>query len=183
LDGTKVSVNGEYAPVVYASPSKVIFVCPAARAGAMSILVETEEGGSAAAAASSDSAPGIFTIDGSGRGQAAATIFDGVRLAMARNYLYPSEPAQPGDSLSVPVTGLSANAEPSRLSVTLGDLRLPVDEIRPVAGWAGINLITVTIPASTPVGDAVPLTVRESLVDGRVASSETATVAIEPVRP
>jgi uncharacterized protein (TIGR03437 family) len=181
LAGTRVAVNGEYPPIVYSSPERVVFVCPSARDGRLSISVETEAGPSAAASAPvSDSAPGIFTMDSSG--QAAATIFDGARLAMARNYRYPSQPAQPGDALSISVTGLSVDADAGRLSVSIGGLQVPVDEVSAVPGWAGVKRILITIPVSAPTGDAVPLGLTESLPDGRTARSQSATIAIETVR-
>jgi uncharacterized protein (TIGR03437 family) len=149
----------------------------------MSISLETGDGRSVTASvASRDSAPGIFTVDGSGQGQAAATIFNGSRLAMARNYRYSSEPAQPGDTLSIAVTGVSSSADPGRLSVVIGDLKVPVDEVHVVTGRAGVKQIAVTIPSSAPTGDAVPIVVEELLPDGSAASSQKTTIAIEPVR-
>ncbi|HEY6343640.1 MAG TPA: hypothetical protein VIY49_19260 [Bryobacteraceae bacterium] len=183
LAGTRVAVSGRYVPLVYASGAKVVFVCPAGGAAPMSISLETGDGRSVTASvASRESAPGIFTVDGSGQGQAAATIFNGSRLAMARNYRYSSEPAQPGDSMSIAVTGLSSDADSGQLSVVIGDLRVPVDDVHFVTGKAGVRQIGVTIPSSAPTGDAVPIVVEERLPDGSVASSQKATIAIESVR-
>jgi uncharacterized protein (TIGR03437 family) len=183
LAGAKVTVNGESVPLVYSSPTRIVFICPSRQAEALSIAVETEAGRSQIVSArESDTSPGIFTADGSGRGQAAATILEGSRLAMARNYRYASEPAQPGDSLRISMTGLSANTDAGRVIVKIGDLELAADSVRPVTGWAGIEQVAVTIPAAAAAGDSVPLTVREILPDGRVVESQTATIAIEPAQ-
>jgi uncharacterized protein (TIGR03437 family) len=183
LAGTRVAVSGWYAPLISASGTKVVFVCPAGGGAPMSISLETSDGGSATASvASRESAPGIFTVDGSGQGQAAATIFNDSRLAMARNYRYPSEPAQPGDTMSIAVTGLSPGVDPGRWSVVIGDLRVPVDDVHGVTGQAGVAQIAVTIPSSAPTGEAVAIVVEERLPDGSAASSQKATIAIEPVR-
>jgi hypothetical protein len=64
----------------------------------------------------------------------------------------------------------------------IGDLRVPVDDAHVVMGRAGIEQIAVTIPSSAPTGDAVPILVEERLPDGSAASSQKATIAIEPVR-
>ena len=55
--------------------------------------------------------------------------------------------------------------------------------MRPMPGRAGVIEVEVTIPAAASIGDSVPIAIREFLPDGRVASSQTATIAIEPIRP
>jgi hypothetical protein len=101
---------------------------------------------------------------------------------MPRNFRYPSQPAQPGDALSIPVTGLSADADAGRLSVSIDGLPVPVDEVSAVPGWAGIKRISITIPVFAPTGDAVPIGLTESLPDGRIVTNQGAIIAIEPVR-
>src|ERR1700758_4579134 len=100
---------------------------------------------------------------------------------MPRNFRYPSQPAQPGDALSIPVTGLSAAADAGRLSVSIDGLQVPVDEVSAVPGWAGVKRISITIPASAPTGDAVPIGLTESLPDGRIATSQSAIVARDQI--
>lgn len=182
LAGARVMVNGRYAPVVYSSPQRIVFICPAASQDALSVSVETEAGRSASVQArAKDSAPGIFTMDGLGKGQAAAAIFGGLRLAMARNYRFASQPAQPGDSLWLSVTGLSAGADASRLVAVIGGAETRVDSLRAMPGWVGVTQVAVTIPAAASIGDSIPIAIRESLPDGRVANSPAATIAIEAV--
>ena len=180
LAGIRVRANGQYLPVVSASPTELTFACPAVAAGAeVSVTVETAAGSSAPAKFTvRDSAPGIFTVDGSGRGQATATILNASRLAMPRNYLYPSQPAQPGDPLSIHMTGLPANLDAACVMVNIAGVRMPADFVRPLAGAPGVYEIGVTIPRSAPLGDSVPVTV-ELLSGGNVVASQSATIAIE----
>ena len=182
LAGTKVSVNGAFVPVVYASPTQVNFVCPGGLTGAaLQVTVENESGRSSPVSVQlQDSAPGVFTVDGSG--QAAVSIGDGSMLAMARNYRYVSEPAQAGDRLSILVTGLGSNVDTAALSVKIGDASLPVDSARPLAGSAGVTELSVTVPAAASFGDAVPLIVQSVRPDGRVAASQTVMIGIEQIR-
>jgi uncharacterized protein (TIGR03437 family) len=141
--------------------------------------VETAAGSSSPAKFTvCDSAPGIFTVDGSGRGQATATILNATRLAMPRNYLYPSQPAQPGDPGSIHMTGLPANLDAACVMVNIAGVRIPADFVRPLAGAFGVYEIGVTIPRSAPLADSVPVTV-ELLSGGSVVASQSATIAIE----
>jgi uncharacterized protein (TIGR03437 family) len=180
LTGTQVSFNGKYAAVVYASPAELIVVCPAATSA--NVIVETASGRSLPVNVQiQDKAPGIFTVDGSGKGQASASIQGGFLIAAPRNYLYAAEPAQPGDQLAIAVTGLDSN--PSfPISAKIGDLNVSADWIRPVAGWAGVMEVGITIPAAAQTGDAVSLVVQQLRLNGTSAASNSASIAIEAVR-
>ncbi|HEY6340476.1 MAG TPA: putative Ig domain-containing protein [Bryobacteraceae bacterium] len=183
LAGTEVLVDGQTTPVVFVSPTEVTFVCPQTERSEVSVSVETAMAVSApATAAVAASAPGIFTTDGSGSGQATATIFEGSRLAMPRNYRYPSQPAQAGDNLSILMTGVVADADPSTLAVRMGDLETHATSVRPVAGATGVVQVELTIPAAAPVGDAVPIRVRQGLPGTGGRESQPATIAIEASR-
>jgi len=181
LAGTKVSFDGKYAAVVYASPTEVIVVCPAAASA--NVTVETASGRSSPLPLQvQDTAPGIFTMDGSGTGQASANIEGGLLIAAPRNYLYAAEPAQPGDQLSIPVTGLHPDTS-FTVSAKIGDLNVPVDWIRPVAGWAGVMEVGVTLPAAVQTGDTIPLVLQQLRQDRRtIAISKPVSIAIEAAR-
>jgi uncharacterized protein (TIGR03437 family) len=169
--------------VIFVSPTEVTFVCPQPEGSAMVVSVETAMAVSApATAAVAASAPGIFTPDGSGSGQATATIFDGSRLAMPRNHRYPSQPAQAGDDLSLLMTGVAADADPNTLAIRIGGVETHATLIRAVAGVAGVVEVGLTIPRAAPLGDAVPITIRQWLPGTGVRESQTATIAIEPSR-
>jgi len=180
LAGAKVSFDGKYAPIVYASPSEVIVVCP--NVASANVTVEAASGRSAPVHIQvQGTAPGIFTMDGSGTGQASASIEGGVLIAAPRNYLYAAEPAQPGDHLTIPVTGLNPNTS-FMTSAQIGDLYVPVDWVRPVAGWAGVMEVGVTLPAAVRTGDAVSLVLQQLGQDGRtMVLSKPVSIAIEPV--
>jgi uncharacterized protein (TIGR03437 family) len=90
----------------------------------------------------------------------------------------PSQPAQPGDSLSIHMTGLPANIDASSLLVKIGDIAVPADFVRPLADSAGVLQVGVTIPRSAPLGDSIPVTV-ELLTGGSISASQTAPIAIE----
>jgi uncharacterized protein (TIGR03437 family) len=181
---SRVFVNGASVPVVYASPTEVSFACPSAQVGTtLAVAVETSIGRSATlTTVLRDSALGIFTVDGSGSGQAAASILDGARFAMPRNARYEGQPAQPGDVLQIAVTGLPSDTDPSLVTVHFGDLGVSASWVRPAAGSAGITQVGVTLPTATPVGDSVPLTIQQQLFDGRVVASQTVLIGTESLR-
>jgi uncharacterized protein (TIGR03437 family) len=185
LSGTKVLINGGSVPLVYVSPEQVNFICPAATPGsALQVMVEGELGDSATFPIQMQAAaPGIFTVDGSGSGQAAIVIGEQGLVAGARNYRYTGEPAQPGDPLWIPVTGLGIASDPGSLTVSLGDNTVAVDAVRPLGGSAGVIEVRITVPAVAPFGDAVLLAVQAVLPDGQLMASRPVTIAIEPVRP
>jgi len=182
LGGTQVRVNGDSVPLLNASGTRVDFLCPQASVGTpLQVVVETGAGQSGPiSAAMQDATPGIFTIDGSGQGQG-MILFPGTSaVAMVRNPLVPGEPAQPGDTLAIRVTGLSPDA---RVSVTLGDVPTPVQSIQAVDGNPGVHEVLVTVPAGVPFGDAVPVRAQFVRAGGGVIESNVVTMAVEPVRP
>jgi uncharacterized protein (TIGR03437 family) len=184
LAGTAVNVNGVPAPIVFASPTQVIFECPHAPGGTtLNVAVATAAGVSGSFTATiRESALGVFTVNGSAKGQAVATTLDGSQFAMPRNHLHPGLPAQPGDSLNILATGLSENASPDSLTVMFADVPAPARWVRAVVGAVGVTQIGVSIPGAAPVGDSVPLRVQQRLPDGTTLTSQTVSIAIEPVR-
>jgi uncharacterized protein (TIGR03437 family) len=74
LGGTRVVINAKAAPVLYTRAGQVNTIVPYSAAGRATVQVQLEYQGAQAAVATfsvADAAPAIFTIDGSGRGQAA----------------------------------------------------------------------------------------------------------------
>jgi uncharacterized protein (TIGR03437 family) len=179
--GTRVTVNGESAGVVFASPTRVTFRCPSGPAGAsFSVALETDAGRAGPiAAALRESAPGILTIDGSTGGQAAAQILDGTQIAVPRNYHVRGQPAQSGDMLRIPVTGLPADVDPKLIAVEIGGLELIADSVQPVPEIAGVVSVSVTLPRAAQVGDDIPVLIHRRLTDGSSVSSQKTTIAIE----
>src|ERR1700733_1407272 len=71
LAGTQVKVNGEYASVVYASATRVNFVCPGTDAET-ALTVSAENGAGVTDPQSTtmyQTAPGLYSVDGTGAGQ------------------------------------------------------------------------------------------------------------------
>jgi uncharacterized protein (TIGR03437 family) len=182
LGGTAVTLNGDPVPVLYASGTRVDFLCPSLAPGTP-ILVRLENRLGKAnpiAATMLAASPGIFTIDGSGNGLG-AVLFPGTSaVATVRNPVVLGEPAQPGDNLAVRVTGVPTDAV---VYVQLGDVRVPGYAIQAVAGRPGVYEVLTTVPAGVVFGDAVPVRIQVISAGGGFVESNVVTMAIEPVRP
>jgi uncharacterized protein (TIGR03437 family) len=160
LAGTQVKVNGEYASVVSASATRVDFVCPGSDAGT-ALTVSAESGTDVTGAQSAtmyQTAPGVYSVDGTGTGQGLITLTGTSLLATSRDYLALGQPAEPGNSITIRATGIAAlnGALPM---VMIGDVYAQVQSAQPVSGVAGVYEITAEVPLSTQAGDAVPVVV------------------------
>ncbi len=184
LGGTRVEVNGDPVGMLYASQTRVDFLCPNLPISTqLQVSLKTDAG--AAAPVSTimvDTALGIFTWDGSGHGQAAITYADGTNLATVRNYQAPGQPAQAGDHLVIRVTGIPAGDSAVRPLVRIGDTYAVVEFVRPAAGAAGVSEIGIALPTTPQLGDAVPVRIQLPQANGRPAESNEATIAIEAVQ-
>ncbi|HZL56954.1 MAG TPA: hypothetical protein VFC21_07725 [Bryobacteraceae bacterium] len=101
LAGTMVTFNGTAAPIVYTSSNLVAAIVPYALYGQTSATVAVTYNGAKSAATTLPvalSAPGIFTADSSGSGQAAALNQDGTRNSA-------SNPAVDGSIVTLYATG------------------------------------------------------------------------------
>jgi uncharacterized protein (TIGR03437 family) len=182
LGGTRVKVNGDYVPVLYASGTRVDFLCPSFAPGVpLHVSLETAAGQTGPIdSPMQEAAPGIVTADGSGRGRG-MILFPGTsELAVVRNPLVSGEPAQPGDTVALRVTGVSPDAD---ATINIGGVNAPVESIRPSTELAGLSEVLVKIPAGAPVGDAVPVRLDLPLQGGEIRESNVVTMAIELVRP
>jgi len=177
LNGSRVKVNGEYLPMLYASATQINFQCPQT---GDELIVVVERGAESSLPVSIrmlDSAPGIFTLDASGHGQGAILLGGTTDFVMVRNALAPSMPAQAGDYVVLFATGLGRARE---LPVVLvGGERAEVVSAIQAPGLVGVHQITLRIPASIPEGDEIPVTIQTVLPDGRLVTSNTVTIAIE----
>jgi uncharacterized protein (TIGR03437 family) len=184
LAGSRVKINGHYARLVSVSPTEVQFVCPSLLAETpVEILVETRSGATEPLRSVMRAAtPGIFSVDGSGRGPAAATIDATPAFAAVRSARSNGQPAQPGDRLLIRATGLGSERAPSYPLVQLGDLYVEVESIAPYPGHAGVIAIQVRVPAGTTVGNDTPVRLHLPQPGRSPIESNTVTVAIEAVR-
>ena len=184
LAGTKVKVNGQYVPMVFSSPVRVSFLCPALDVGArLSVAVESDAGISDPVTATMLAAsPTIFSLDGSGQNQGLISFADTTDIVMARNSQVPAHPAQPGDRIVIWATGLGSapSASNRAVMVKLGDVYAEVESVEAVSGYAGVYTIQMCVPASPTFGDAVPVQLEIVTPEGQFQSN-TVIVAIEPV--
>jgi uncharacterized protein (TIGR03437 family) len=177
LAGTSVIVNGEAVPILFASATRIDFLCPNSVPGSqLQIAVETSGGRSQAAETTArEVAPGIFSIDGSDTGQGMVTNAGGSSLVMVRNYRYAAEPAQPGDVVSLYATGIDGV---SKMSVRIGSTELEPDSMNPVPELPGLWRLLVTVPGGES-GNAVEVSVTGRMSNGVSVPSNKIRIAIE----
>jgi uncharacterized protein (TIGR03437 family) len=177
LAGTAVIVNGDAVPVLYASATRVDFLCPASVPGSqLQIVAETAGGRSRAVQTTArELAPGLFSIDGSDRGQGVALHAGGSSLVMVRNSQYAAQPAQPGDVIALYATGLGGA---SNASVRIGNTVVAADSLDKIPGLPGVWLLSVTVPRGE-IGNAVGLSVTCRIANEVRVSSNQIRIAIE----
>lgn len=187
LAGTAVTFNGIPAPILYTSPAQVSAAVPFGVTGA-SVQVSVSYFGQASASktlTAAAAAPGLFTLNYSGKGQAVAINPDG-------NVNGASDPAPRGSQLVLLATGLGqtipagtdgsiattttlpASAVPP--VVTIGAQAASVVSATGIAGQvAGTMQITVQVPAGIQPGNAVPVTLQV----GGIPAAAGVTVAVQ----
>ena len=188
LAETRALFDGIPAPLVYAQASQVAAVVPYAVAGRTRVSFQVEYLGVRSNAVNLDlaaAAPGIFTLNSSGRGPGAIVNQDGTVNSAAN-------PARVGSTVAIFATG-EGQTEPAgvdgKLAVEpLPRPRLPVSVL--VAGApaqvlyagaapglvAGVLQINAVIPSGVAAGNAVPVMV----TIGGAASQSSVTLAIAP---
>ncbi len=181
--GVEVLFDGTAAPILYASSGQVNAVIPCSVAGhASTQMVVDYEGAQSApfTVALSPAAPGIFTANGSGQGQAAA-------LNQDNSFNSPSNPAARGSIVTFYATGVGPTSpcvDGQVYQSSFPTLTLPVivgvggSGAQVVYGGqapdlvSGVAQFNVAVPSGTTTG-MLPLT----LVVGGVFSSPGVTIA------
>ena len=178
LGGTTVKINGLDAPLFFVSPNQINLQVPGGvTAGTANIQIFTN--GIAAAVATgtvtiADAAPGIFTIDQSGRNQAVALNSD---LSTNADFdKFPgARPEASGNVVVIYATGIG-NTSPlvtdgtaapgsplaqatSATTVTIGGIAAQVQFSGLAPGFVGLWQINVVIPASLPTNLNTPMAV------------------------
>jgi uncharacterized protein (TIGR03437 family) len=179
----KVLFNGVAGPLLYATPGQVGAVAPYAVAGGSQQVVVESAGAASApvAVAVAPTAPGVFTADRSGRGQAAAVNQDGTGNDTAN-------PAAAGSVLSLYATGegqtlpAGVDGKPAAppvpqpvaaVTVTIGGAAAEVRYAGGAPGLiAGVMQVNVVVPAG--VSGTAPVV----LAVGGVASQDGVTVSV-----
>jgi uncharacterized protein (TIGR03437 family) len=178
-----VLFNGVAGPLLYATPGQVGTVAPYALGGG-TVQVVVQNAGAASApvsVATAATAPGVFTVDGSGRGQAAAVNQDGTRNGSAA-------PAPTGSVLSLLATGegrtlplgvdgkLATNPAPqpvATVTATIGGMAAEVRSAGGVPGQiAGVLQVNVVVPGG--LSGVVPVVINI----GGAASQPGVTVTV-----
>ncbi len=197
LANVQVKVNGEAAPMLFASASQVNFQCPRRTPGSPLDVTLVAENGSAMTAASSTmaaAAPSVFTIGETTQG--VIRIASANQIAMPKTEGTPSRPASPGEDLEIYVDGLGGvmNAVPvesaatddhiqlrNQVRIFIGDVQISPASAEFAPGAPGVFQIDAQLPHDVPTGLAVPLHVQVLLPDGSVAESNQVTLAIAAV--
>ena len=178
----RVLVNGTEVRIIAVADERVDFVCPLLEPGtSLEIAVKTKAGLSNRLRTTMQvSAPGIFTIDGSGSGQALAWRADSGDLAVIPNFRFQGKPSLPGDKLSILVTGIDCveNFGAVKPLINLGNTAVAIDSVTGSTRTVGACEVGITIPDGVE-GDAVPLTLGVIRSDGRVVTSNAPSIAID----
>ena len=161
LAGARVLINGSYAPILFASPAQVEFLCPAVPpATALSIAVETASGlSNLLETRVEEASPGIFATGGSAEGP---------------------DRILPGATVSIRATGMNwlARFPTTRLFVRIGERSVAVESNTPDLETPGVSKLTVTLPADVS-GDSVPVVLEVVQADGASISSNSASIPID----
>ena len=170
--GVNVFVNGVAAPVLYASANQVAAIVPYSVSGSLAQLFVQYQGQTSAPfnVSVADQIPSIFTLNGSGTGQAAAiNNVDGAINDAAH-------PAKPGDYVQLYITGAGqTNPAGTDGAINTVPLPLPVGTVKVTIGGQnatlnfaggapglvqGVIQVNAQIPAGVTAGNAVPVVVQ-----------------------
>jgi uncharacterized protein (TIGR03437 family) len=195
LNGTSVQFNGVAVPLLYASATQVAAVAPFGLTGPNAQVIVTYQGQSSVPATLQvvPSAPGLFTADGSGIGQAAAINEDGTINSA-------SNPATIGSVISLYAAGVGqtspAGVDGQVSTSPLARLTLPVQVYvgqnhlllsqaqlqyaGPAPGEiAGLMQINLPLIGGLTTGSAVPVAI---IVGSGTVSQSSVTIAVSAAR-
>ena len=174
LAGVHVLFDGVPAPVLFASAGQVNAAVPYSVAGQLTTQLQVEYLGALSAAVTlpvSATAPGIFTLDASGKGRGA------ILNAIDESVNSAANPAARGDYVSIYATGAGQTSPAgvdgliatapfpltvAQTSVTIGGLPCPIIEYSGAApGFvSGALQINAQVPAGVTPGPNVPVQVK-----------------------
>lgn len=195
LAGVQVNINGEPAPLLFASESRVVFQCPALDPGSPLEISLTGSGVSGAQVETvmQEAVPGIFMLDETGRGM--VTISSSGQFATLENSTAAGRPAHPGESITVYASGLgktsmtmapglpAPSGQPApiegTLKVIVGGTELDPSFAGLAPNAVGVFQVNVALPDEVSTGAAIPVYLRLLFSDGITAVSNTVAMAIE----
>ena len=164
LSGTTVQFNGIPAPLIYTWAGQVAAQVPDSVSVGTAQVTVTYDGRTSASfpVQVAQYAPGVFTLDSTGKGQAVAVNQDGsINTA--------SKPAQAGNVISLYATGSGQGDGP--VTVAIGGQSAIVTSTKKIAGVVQID---VRIPGGIQAGSAVPVVIQV----GNMSSQAGVTIAV-----
>ena len=185
LGGTKVTFGASPAPLLYASATQINAVVPWDVAGqpSVTVVVASAAGSTSLNVAVANAAPGVFTQNSTGAGQAVAVNQDGTMNS-------PTNPAAAGSYISVYFTGGGVTDPPgltgsvnddvvttlvASSTATAGGVAGTVTFAGSAPGFVGgVNQMNILLSPNTPSG-SVPLAISV----GGQASAATATISVQ----
>ena len=178
-DAVRVLINGSEAPVTQVTDEQVRFVCPALAPGTeMGMAVEV--GGHRSnelRTVMQQTAPGLFSVDGTGTGQGIA--MHALGLAALPGFARAGMPAAAGDEITVLATGIDcgeiAGAPQPLLYFGHSAQRITMLKASTMPGVCEVHAV---IPGGVS-GDRVGLYLESVREDGMAVRSNTLLVAIE----
>jgi uncharacterized protein (TIGR03437 family) len=194
LIGTQVLIGATSLPLNFAGGSQVNALLPYSLTPNTTVPLLVQRNGTVSAPISvtlADLGPAIFSINGQGTGQGAVTIANSGLLAAPVGTVPGSQPVKRGDFLAIFCTGLGAvsntpaDGAPAPATpplattqatpaVSIGGVPAPVSYSGLAPGLVGLYQVNVQVPASTPTGNAVNLTLSVGSL-----TSNTVTVAVQ----
>src|SRR5260221_85750 len=170
IDDPVATFDGVRANLIYAEEGQVTVVVPAGIAGKSNTQVRVQykgETSSAISVAVSASAPGLFTLDGSGSGQGTILNQDGTANLW-------SNPAAKGSTVTLFATG-AGQLDSNTIIVGINSAGAEVVSIAPAPGLVGVVQIGVIVPSDAPSGGDIPVIIEA----GGVFSQPGVNIAIE----
>jgi minor extracellular serine protease Vpr len=172
-----MTIGGANVPLSFVSPGQINFQVPYFSINALTpaYLIITEGTLTTAITVTvTPYAPGLYTTNSQGTGQAAAIIANTATLVAPSGAFPGSRPAQTGEFVSLYCTGLGAVrnrpelGSPSPSStlattiatpvVTVGGVNASVSFSGLAPGYVGLYQVNIQVPVGVPSGDAVPVT-------------------------
>jgi len=175
LNGVRVLANGAPIGLQFVGPTQINAILPETARGVVTLEVRNAAGAHQVNVLVDPASPAIFTQNGAGTGDAAAT------QAASGALITPSNTARSGDVLTLYATGLGATENRAGLAwavvaptVEIGGVSVAPLYAGRAPGFAGLDQVNFIVPPEAPRGTAVPV----RLISNGRASNET-TLAID----
>ncbi|MEP7351921.1 MAG: hypothetical protein ABI824_01685 [Acidobacteriota bacterium] len=181
LGNSCMTVNGQPVPILFVSPSQINAQMPFQAVGNTTLIIHTPGGVSDNYNLTvQTNAPAVFFADVAGPGTTFPTVVRAANNLMATD----SNPVHRGDVLVIYLTGLGQvspfveNGMPSPSdplaktiaspTVAIGSVQLQVQFSGLAPGQVGLYQINVQVPANTPLGLGLPLTISQGGITNTV---------------